>query len=107
MNKKFYHSTITSQQIESFLSEKAGRDLSKVFDQYLRTTLVPVLELKAEADKIKFKWTNCVQGFNMPVKLTNGQWIYPTTSEQKIKSDSKNFRDVAVDPGFYVGLKKT
>ena len=107
MNKKFYHSTVTSAQIESFLSEKAGRDLSKVFDQYLRTTLIPVLELKAESDKIKFKWTNCVEGFNMPVKLTNGQWIYPTTSEQKIKSESKTFKDVAVDPGFYVGVKKS
>jgi hypothetical protein len=68
--------------------------------------MIPVLQLKSEADKIKFKWINCVDGFNMPVKLTNGQWIYPTTSEQKIKSNSKNFKDVTVDPGFYVGVKK-
>jgi aminopeptidase N len=106
MNRRFYHSTVTSKQIESFMSEKAGRDLSKVFDQYLRTTQVPVLQLKSESDKIKFKWTNCVAGFNMPVKLTNGQWIYPTTSEQKIKSSSKNFKDVGVDPNFYVNVKR-
>jgi hypothetical protein len=42
----------------------------------------------------------------MPVKLTNGQWIYPTTSEQKIKSDNKNFDGVEVDKNFYINVKK-
>jgi aminopeptidase N len=106
MHKRFYHSTVTSSQVEAFISEKAGRNLSRIFDQYLRTTQVPVLELKSESDKIKFKWINCIDGFNMPVKLTNGDWIYPTTSEQKIKSSSKNFKDVGVDPNFYVKVKK-
>jgi aminopeptidase N len=106
LNKDFYHQTVTSKQVENYISQKSGKDLSKVFDQYLGTTQIPVLELKAEDDKIKFKWTNCIAGFNMPVKLTNGQWIYPTTSEQKIKSDNKNFDGVEVDKNFYINVKK-
>lgn len=106
LNADFYHQTVTTGQIESYISKKSGKDFSKVFDQYLRTTKIPVLELKADKDKIKFRWSNCVAGFNMPVKLTNGQWIYPTTTEQKIKSDSKNFSDVAVDSNFYITVKK-
>jgi len=102
LNKDFYHQTVTSKQVENYISQKSGKDLSKVFDQYLRTTQIPVLELKAEGDKIKFKWSNCIAGFNMPVKLTNGQWIYPTTSEQKIKSESKNFSEVEADKNFYI-----
>ncbi len=106
LNKDFYHQTVTSKQIENYISQKSGKDVSKVFDQYLRTTQIPVLDIKAEGDKIKFKWTHCIAGFNMPVKLTNGQWIYPTTSEQKIKIEGKNFNDVEVDKNFYINVKK-
>jgi aminopeptidase N len=107
LNKDFYHQTVTSKQIENYISQKSGKDLSKVFDQYLRTTQIPVLQLKAEGDKIKFKWTNCITGFNMPVKLTNGQWIYPTTTEQKIKLEGADFSGVDADKNFYITVKKS
>ena len=42
----------------------------------------------------------------MPVKLTNGQWIHPTTSEQKIKWEGKDFSGVGVDPNFYVKVSR-
>lgn len=106
LNKDFYHQTVTSKQVEEYMSKKSGKDLSKIFDQYLRTTQIPTLELKADGDKIKFKWTNCINGFNMPVKLTNGQWLNATTTEQKIKLEGKDFSDVTVDPNFYIQIKK-
>ena len=106
LNKDFYHQTLTSKQVEDYISQKSGKDLSKIFDQYLRTTQIPTLELKADGDKIKFKWTNCIAGFNMPVKLTNGQWIAPTTSEQKIKLEGINFTNVDVDKNFYINARK-
>lgn len=107
LNKDFYHQTITSKQVEEYISQKSGKDFSKIFDQYLRTNKIPTLELKAEEDKIKFKWTNSIAGFNMPVKLTNGQWLHPTTSEQKIKLEGANFKGVEVDSNFYIKVKKS
>jgi aminopeptidase N len=107
LNKDFYHQTVTSKQIEDYISQKAGKDLGKIFDQYLRTNQIPTLQLKAESDQIKFKWTNCIAGFNMPVKLTNGQWIYPTTSEQKIKVNGSSFSNIDADPNFYILIKKS
>jgi aminopeptidase N len=106
LNKDFYHQTVTSKQVETYISQKAGKDLSKIFDQYLRTAQIPTLQLKAEGDKIKFKWTNCIAGFDMPVKLTNGQWIHPTTTEQKIKLEGSKFSNIAVDENFYINIKK-
>jgi aminopeptidase N len=41
LNSKFYHSVVTTKQIESYMSEQSGKDLSKIFDQYLRTTKDP------------------------------------------------------------------
>jgi aminopeptidase N len=106
LNKDFYHQTVTSKQVENYFSEKSGKDLSKIFDQYLRTTQIPALQLRADGDKIKFKWTNCIAGFNMPVKLTNGQWINPTTTEQKLKLEGSNLKDVTVDKNFYITVNK-
>ncbi len=106
LNKDFYHQTVTSKQVEEYISRKSGKDLGKIFDQYLRTTQIPQLELKAEGDKIKFRWQNCIEGFNMPVRLTNGQWIHPTTAEQKIKLEKTDFSHVDVDKNFYVTVKK-
>ncbi|HEX2608030.1 MAG TPA: M1 family aminopeptidase, partial [Flavisolibacter sp.] len=105
LNKTFYHQTVTSAQVESYISKNSRKDLAKIFDQYLRTTQIPELELKVESDKLKFRWTNCIDGFNMPVKLTSGQWIYPTTSEQKIKNEKPAFTNVTVDSNFYIKVK--
>jgi aminopeptidase N len=107
LNKDFYHQTVTSKQVEEYISQKSGKNLAKVFDQYLRTAQIPTLELKAEDEKIKFRWTNCIEGFNMPVKLSNGQWINPTTSEQKIKLEGANFNGIDVDKNFYIKVKKS
>ena len=44
LNKEFYHSTVTTGEIEEYISKSIGMDLSKVFDQYLRDYRVPVFE---------------------------------------------------------------
>jgi aminopeptidase N len=106
LNSDFYHQTVTSKQVEDYFSQKSDKDLSKIFDQYLRTTQVPVLQLRADGDKIKFKWSNCIAGFNMPVRLSSGQWINPTTTEQKLKMEGTTFKNVDVDKNFYVLVDK-
>jgi len=50
--------------------------------------------------------TNCITGFTMPVKLTSGQWITATSTEQKIKLDGTNSSNVDVDKNFYINVKK-
>lgn len=44
MNSAFYHQTVSTKQIEDFISSEAGVDFSKVFDQYLRDVRIPTLE---------------------------------------------------------------
>jgi len=73
LNKTFYHQTVTTKQIENYVSKQAGFDYGKVFDQYLRTIQLPKLEYYFDLDKKKvtFRYTNCVEGFNLPLTLTN------------------------------------
>ncbi|RYU91859.1 M1 family metallopeptidase [Emticicia agri] len=107
LNKTFYHQTVVSKQIEDYVSKNSGKDFSKVFDQYLRDIRIPVLEYKIEKGKISYQWANCIDGFDMPVKVSiNGEkmdFIYPTTGWKALKKD---VTDLKLDENFYVTLKK-
>jgi aminopeptidase N len=73
LGKTFHNKTVTTQQIEQYISINAKFDYSKVFDQYLRTIQIPKLEFYFNEDKSKvsYRYTNCVKGFNLPLSLTN------------------------------------
>ncbi len=110
LNKTFYHQTVTSAQVENYIIEKAGFNFSKIFDQYLRTIQVPVLEYKIEHKTISFRWVNSVDQFNLPVKVSFGkkeEWIKPATNWQTIKPgkwyDEKTF---LINRNFYINVKK-
>jgi aminopeptidase N len=92
LQKTFYHQTVTTQQIEEYINTFAHKDFSKIFDQYLRTTKIPVLAYQSSGDIISYRWSNCVKGFSMPVKVYIGgareQWITPTDQWQTIHAAS-------------------
>lgn len=106
LNKTFYHKTVTTAEIEHYISQHGGHDFSKVFDQYLRTTKIPVLEYKIVGKELSYCWNNVVPGFAMPVKVTlkpNAYtFIYPTESWKKVPIAG----DFKVDPNFYVNSKE-
>lgn len=108
LNRDFYHKTVDSKQVEAYLSEKSGIDLSRIFDQYLRTTKIPVLEYRVEGSKFSYRWANVVEGFNMPVKLEGcAEWLRPeadwktTTLPAAIRN-----QEPKPDKNFYVRIRK-
>ncbi|MBF8963842.1 M1 family metallopeptidase [Pontibacter sp. FD36] len=104
LNKDFYHQTVTTEQIENYMSKHAGRDLSRFFDQYLRDTRIPTLEYRLEKKKLTYRWANAVEGFDMPVKVyLNGEetWLEPTTDWKEIKKVKAGTK-LTIDPNFYV-----
>jgi aminopeptidase N len=103
LNSVFYHKTVNSSDIEHYISKQSGKDLSKVFDQYLRTTRIPVLEYEINGAQLKYRWSNCVNGFNMPLRLSSGEWIQPT---EAWKTTNFSGSELKADPNFYVQIKK-
>lgn len=87
LNKDFYHQTVTTEQIEKYISEKSGFDFSSVFNQYLRTTDVPVLEYSQKGNELKFRYTKVVKNFKLPLKVVD-KWIKPTEEWQTVKLKS-------------------
>jgi len=106
LNREFYHQTVHSKQIENFISDSFGRDLSKVFDQYLRDTRIPTLEYAFRNGTLSYRWGNAVSGFDLPVDVTvNGKEIrlQPTTNWQRMEVEEAGRYRLVVDPNYYVG----
>ena len=106
LNQECYHQTVTTAQIEDFLSEKSGRGLSSFFDQYLRDIRIPVFEYEVKDGTIHYRWSNCVGDFDMPIRIySSGEeiWLNPKTnwSQAAIGTDSQAIK---VDSGFYVAV---
>jgi aminopeptidase N len=105
LNETFWHQTVTSAQVEEYMSRESGVDLSKVFDQYLRTTTIPVLEWRIEGGELSYRWTDVVDGFDMPVRVTLEPgafaWIEPTERWQTTDVEV-GAADFSVDESFYL-----
>ena len=108
MNAEFYHQTVATKQIEDFLSKETGFNLNPFFNQYLRTIKIPTLEHTIENKTLKYRWTNTVANFEMPLKTSiNGKekWIYPTSNWKKLELTLAG-TSFLIDENFYVFTKK-
>ncbi len=109
LNKTFYHQTVTTQQIEDYLAEKLGLDLKVFFDQYLRSTDIPVLEYKVEKQQLKYRWANCLKEFAMPIRVKIGdqyKWLMPRTTWTTHLLQGTDEDSIEVDADFYIEPKK-
>ncbi|WP_142453283.1 M1 family metallopeptidase [Gracilimonas mengyeensis] len=106
LNRDFYHETVSTAEVEAYISEKLGQDLGRVFDQYLRDTRIPTLEYAFREGRLQYSWGNAVEGFDMPVDVTiNGKpmRLHPDTGWKSKELDPADSYELIVDPDYYVG----
>ena len=110
LSARFYHQTVTGQQVIDHLNRESGRDFTKIFDQYLRHRSLPILEIRFEDGKTLARWVADVDKFDMPVRvrLRGGeyQFINPTTKFAPIKELAGATREtLEVDTfNYYIGV---
>ena len=108
LNETFYHQTVTTADVENYMSAQSGLDLTSFFNQYLRDPRVPVLEYFTYEGNLLYRWTNCIEGFDMPVRISVGDESFTITPTSRW-----NFRDqekiavedpamLKVDPNYYI-----
>lgn len=104
LNKEFYHSTVTTSEIEDYITEFTELPLKVFFNQYLRQTNIPTLEYKIENNELHFRYSDdCLDGFEMPLKIDldeQSQWIFPTKNWKSVTLTKVN--DLEFDPNFYI-----
>ncbi len=110
LSKTFYHSTVNTAQILREINLYTKHDFTHMFDQYLHTTKVPVLEYSFKGDSLLYRWVNCVDGFDMPVNVSIGEghqfFIYPATSWNKMAAGKNDALIFKADRNFYLELRE-
>lgn len=108
LNQEFYHQTVTTQQVESFISQAFGMDLTPIFDQYLRDERIPVLEYYYSGNQtLQYRWISSIPSFTMPVDVEIGGEkvrIQPKTAWSELKVTTN--AEVKVDPDYYIGISR-
>jgi aminopeptidase N len=112
LHERYKHKNIMTEDIVQYFNRETGRDLTPVFNQYLRHAAIPVLELKFDeaGGMVSYRWKADVPSFAMPVRVgpkDNWQVIEPTTNWQSMKTALKKDQfEVATDL-YYIAISKT
>jgi aminopeptidase N len=111
LQSTFRHQTISGKQVEDYIARESGLPLQKVFDQYLRTTMVPRLEYTLDAGRLAYRWANVVEGFAMPVLVNvpgrGAVMLHPTTTWTVDPTPQATLDGFAVDANWYVTARQT
>ncbi|HLP52229.1 MAG TPA: M1 family metallopeptidase [Chitinophagales bacterium] len=72
----FKMKNIGYEDVLAYFNKKTGRDLSPVFEQYLKYAAIPVLDYKLKKKKkgeyeLSYRWITDVSNFNMPVLISS------------------------------------
>ena len=104
LNETFWHKTIGTEEFEAYMIRECGLDYSKVFDQYLRTTKIPVLQWRVEGGAVSVGWDDVVDGFAAPVVVViNGQQRRVTIGPEPVKlAFDGEFESFELDRNFYM-----
>jgi len=105
----FKYQTIMTEDIVAYFNRKTGMDLTSIFNQYLRHTALPALELKFGDGTVSYRWQADEPKFTMPVQVgTKAHWqiIQPITDWQKMKTGlTKQDFEVATEL-YYIDVRK-
>lgn len=108
LNQEFYHQTVTTQEVESYISQAFGTDLKPIFDQYLRDHRIPVFEYYYSDEKtLNYRFSNCLTNFEMPVDVEIGstkQRIKANTKWNQLQVDQNS--ELGIDPDYYFSVFK-
>jgi aminopeptidase N len=107
----FKYQNIMTEDVVAYFNQQTGMNLTPLFDQYLRHTAIPTLELKFNESEgtVDYRWQADEPDFAMPIRVaekTDWQIIQPTTYWQTMKTPlKKNEFDVATDL-YFVNVSK-
>ncbi len=109
MNEEFYHQTVTYKQVVGYFNTQTERNLTPVFDQYLKYHTLPVMELAEKEGRLNCRWIAEAKDFNMPVrvKVRDGgyQMIFPTNQFSPVAIQGATAENIKADTfNYYIGI---
>jgi aminopeptidase N len=107
----FKYQNIMTEDVVAYFNQQTGMNLTPIFDQYLRHTAIPTLELRFDENNgtVSYRWKVDEAGFEMPIRvgrIDNWQIIHATTEWKTIPASLKPDEfNVATDL-YYVNVVK-
>ena len=106
----FKYQNIMTEDMEQFFNQQTGMNFTPIFNQYLRHTTIPTLELKFDSSgTVSYRWKADEPGFQMPVRVgKKGEWriLHATSDWQTMQTTLKKDEfDVATDL-YYVNVTR-
>ncbi|QDV05805.1 Aminopeptidase N [Planctomycetes bacterium Poly30] len=108
INEEFWHDTVKTEDFEAYISRETGFDFGPFFDQYLRTTKIPVLAYEGVDGGVRLWWKNVVPGFKVPVDVRlNGaeQRVIVSTKPTPIALGGP-LESLELDRNFYMDVEE-
>ena len=105
LNEEFYHKTVKTEEIETFISKSLDLKLDYVFDQYLRDTRIPVLQYYFQDKTVFYRWNQTVRGFELPIRATINDSTFiinPTAAWNFVQKGYETKPTIYFDPNFYI-----
>ena len=107
----FKYKNIMTEDVVAYFNQKTGMNLTPIFDQYLRHTALPTLELKFDDDAgtVSYRWQADEPAFAMPVRVgtkDNWQIIQPTAEWKTMKTRLKKDEFQVATDLYFINVKQ-
>ena len=111
LNHNFRHQIVTGEQVQRYIDERTDADLMPVFAQYLTTTMIPTFEYELRGPTLRYRWSDVVPGFAMPVEVRTGPdtcaVLTPTSEWRSVDVALRDPDLIDVDADYYVQVRRT
>ena len=110
--QRFKYQTIMTEDMVEYFNRQTGKNLTPIFNQYLRRAAIPILELKFDeaGGTVSYRWKADEPGFAMPVRVgakDSWQVIQPTTEWKTMKTELKKDEFSVATDLYYVDVLKS
>ncbi len=111
LHDTFKYKNIMTEDVAAFFNQETGKNLTPIFDEYLRHAALPVLELAFDLAKgtVSYRWRAEEPAFAMPVKVgTPDHWqtIQPTTDWASMKTPLRKDQFQVATDLYYIKVEK-
>jgi dipeptidyl aminopeptidase/acylaminoacyl peptidase len=109
--QEFKYNNILTEDLVRFFNKQTGRNWTPIFNQYLRHSSLPALELRFDGGNraVSYRWRADEKAFAMPIRVGKaGAWqtIQPTTEWQVLKTDLTQDEFAVATDLYYVDVLK-
>lgn len=95
----YKHKIIDTENVIQFFNKESGMNLTPIFIHYLQKTTIPKLDLKIVSGKLKSRWSDVANDFNMPIDIVINNKTFrinPKTEWNSTRIKIKDINEVRV-----------